>query len=386
MQSQRDSSQMVLRTINALRTALSNVILGRRRCSRLLDLPVNILAKILLQLPPHALLIMSEVCPIIRRLCHTITPNNHLSYAEHLRYLTCQSRNDLDRWVCKLCVKTHRHLCEDIPARSVLPNDCVSRWSTTALPEDNVAGCRSYSIAHRHIQFALKYSRLEGNLEGHRRQARHRHYYEQILASRQSTFSTHPLDSRHRATYSVFPEIVQANFLIHSVWTYQTHDYRQDVDKVSIGYLRICEHQGYLNGSEHAVEKQKEELMALMGELQNAKLLKFGILSAWQWLNAQSQVASYNVLPNLIDRAMTIYLNGEIAGSCAACLTDFVVKVSPGELKVFAWQDLGHESSLLDTAERSPPPGLRWGYALDRRNASHQPGSVRRKYEGTPYR
>lgn len=356
---------------------------GKEQHIQLLDLPAELVEEIMHHLPAHTLQVLERTCRSIRRLCHMVSDGTAPSREEYLRYLTCCTREIIDVWICKWCMAPHPYSYDDFPSNRLRPLGCKEKLG--AVPLDSYyAACWGYSLALRHVQFALKYARLgqSSRYSWHQRQEQ-RLYFEQLLAPRHTTIPTQPFDRCKRARYSAWPKIAEGNFLLHSMWTYPMSGASQRFDERMMGLLRICSHQTYFYGAVSEGEQARQSMYNLLRRHDQIELVQSNPWTADRRVHdEQLETRVHNALPSVISRAKQSPRCGEIAGSCPACPTDFSVEISQGMAVIRSWQDLGRESSPLDTLEKPQPQRHRPSRTLHHESIPHDLGMVRRKYEG----
>lgn len=371
--------------------------------SRLLNLPVDIITQVLRQLPRHSLLLVSESCRILRRLCQLLG-QEPLSREEYLLYLTSHSHGTLDRWVCWRCMKLHDFsIPSDRPTKPssmAQADQCPLDW-LSAFQMTYHAGSRDYALSHQIVQFALKFRRMHPRctdenplarllrcLRPHRRERKKRwqELFLRVMAPYQTTVYTNPMCPGYTAEYLAVPKISGGSFLLHCSWRYwlpqqERHDWTGDR---MLGYVKICAHQGHFYGLTMGVSREKRDLALVLRHMAPEEQVQYDVVSAWLWLDRESQIRSENKLPDLIhDAKRNRHLGAEVSGSCTKCYTDFTVQsYTGGELVVRSWHDLGGDSSPLDRAWASQMMGCE-GWRSSAHDEAHRPGSVRLRFEAS---
>lgn len=371
--------------------------------STLLDLPVDITARILRYLPLHSLLILSETCYIMRRMCGLILEERDpIDRREYLLYLISQSHGTLDRWVCWRCMKLHDLV---IPSEWSTEASSISRAGQCSLDwleafqRDHHVGCRNYALSHASVQFALKYTRLGPPSASqsflakflsyirprHRNHSKHwQDHFSQIMAAHYTAIFTNPMCPLYMAEYVAIPRISGGSFLFYCRWLYEFSP-RERHDRLGnkmLGYIKICPHQGHFYGLTKRKRREKRDLTLIKQDMVPEEQVQYDVASAWLWLDRRSQIRHVNQLPRLVHEARRESFQGmEISGSCTKCYTDFTVQSLPGDsIMIRAWQDLGSESSPINGIWASLMMGCE-GWESSDHNKSHRPGDVRLRYE-----
>jgi hypothetical protein len=339
--------------------------------SRLPDLTVDIIARILRHLPPHSLLILSETCYIMRRMSRLILEERDpLDQREYLLYLMSQSHGTLDKWVCWRCMKLHDlgipSMWSTEPSSISRASQCSLDW-LHAFQRDYHVGCRNYALSHQNVQFALKFTRMgspstnQSLLTRFLRYVRPRHrsnskqwqdHFSQIMAAHYATIFTNPMCPLYMAEYDAIPRISGGSFLLYCRWLYQLSP-RERHDRLGnkmLGYIKICPHQGHFYGLTNSKRREKRDLALIKHDMTPEEQVLYDVSSAWLWLDRESQIRHVNQLPRLLHEARRERFQGmEISGSCTMCRTDFTVQSLPdGDIMIRAWQDLGSENSPID--------------------------------------
>ncbi|KAI1213821.1 uncharacterized protein F4807DRAFT_201576 [Annulohypoxylon truncatum] len=319
-----------------------------RQTSPLLQLPVELIHRISNELSPAGRRVLSQTC---RPLCEILGKSalaTRLSRDDYCEYLALIARQRPDYWVCEACIGFHRVTTVDTPENPCVPTCSAGprRWRYTGYGQRDRLDARLFRVDHRHIQLALKYTRLRCD--------NYQDYLDKLLAPCvDSNFETYlwPYRQPNKLTvrYSAFPKIVMGNdgnlrFLLLSTWSYQED--RSQLSLPAMGDLKICPHLRLPYGARRGAGRE-------LGSLR-------GILTPFL-LNEDS------------NERKGLYF-------CCYCPTDLCVKKSPGRLFLSAWQDLGPEGSPMDKSWRV--------HILSSLNSSrghphlsHEPGSILRLYE-----
>ncbi|KAI1653067.1 hypothetical protein F4813DRAFT_284969 [Daldinia decipiens] len=316
--------------------------------SFLLKLPVELVNGILELIPPIDRAVASLTCRSLRLILGKSDAHN-LSTAQYLRYHVRVARDLPDRWVCEACFKLHPVSLGDTPLtpwRMTCPLRW-DRWCHEVYGQQSRLDNRYLSVDHRHVQLALKYTRLQDHWS-------RRHLHTLLANHRDDEFPTHPYPYNRqnvlKVTYTVTPRVVRdqhenLRYMLRSVWHFRKDS--MEISLVTVGDIKLCPH------------------LALLGDMRRMEVHQLDILQE-------------------IKRA--ILLNGietYIAG-CNLCATDFKIAVHKDHITVHTWQDMGTKGSPGDKAWRlhvsdsrfgMPPLGGRWPMFAN-------PGSVRALYNG----
>ncbi|KAI1461707.1 hypothetical protein F4805DRAFT_242113 [Annulohypoxylon moriforme] len=319
-----------------------------KRVSPLLQLPVELIHRISNELSPASRLVLSQICRPLREILHRESSITHISREDRCEFLAAIARQRPDQWVCEVCIRFHRTNTVDTPEKPSLQT-CTAglkRWRQTGYGQRDRLDSRLLRIDHRHVQLALKYSRLKCR--------NYQDYLNKLLAPYvDSNFETYQWPYKQpnilAVHYSAFPKIVAGDdgiprFLLLSKWRYEED--QRPLSLPAMGDLRICPHLRLLYGARRGVGHE-------IGSLR---------------------------------RIIDLYLPGGGANNrrgfyfCCYCPTDLCVTKTPGRLELSAWQDLGSEGSPMDRSWRV--------HVLDNPlsprghpHLSHEPGSVLRLYE-----
>lgn len=283
--------------------------------SHILRLPPELVLDVADFLSPDSQLLLSHSCRKLRTAMGHMTADR-LSQSERLHYLTALGSNRAKKWVCEQCTTLHhadRHDCPSTPRNRSCqrPFDLSRRYYWHS----------SYSVYHRHVQLALKYSRLG--------QPKNQKHLKRLLAPFYDGFYTDLLRREVLITsFATTPKIVNRRYLQRSVYTYQQDT--EPVTTATIGCLGICPHQG------------------------------FGMLQWWPIIEERARQAGVPIKPprpkDLLRDTMRQAFERpgkELRGSCELCPTDFSVKVTLAKATLRVWQDFGAEGTSLDRCWRA---------------------------------
>ncbi|KAI5860243.1 hypothetical protein GGS23DRAFT_581756 [Durotheca rogersii] len=314
----------------------------------LLQLPVDVILLISQALSSASRALLSQTCCSLRAVLGSHSAAT-LERHQRLEYLAGVARDLPERWVCEACVKLHRVVNLDTP-KEPQHMSCPLGWDSWRHRAYHYRRHRLDSrlvrLDHRHVQLALKYTRLRD--EGHRE------YLQKLLEPyRDDNFVTHIYPCRPgvlAARYLVYPKVVvgadnNLRYMTLSTWLYHT-----DIEPISpfaVGDLYVCPHLCFLH-------------------------------SLWLKFGPVGRVGA------VIHAALeTQGASGELFGACPRCHTDFSVRASQDHVELSVWQDLGPEGHPENPAWLSQNNMVRQETSnanLEALALAHEPGSVRRLY------
>ncbi|KAL9099923.1 MAG: hypothetical protein Q9163_004637 [Psora crenata] len=300
-----------------------------------------------LHIPPELMLIIFDFLSLPARValsqtCRGLRGNYGSQCHAELRKFNAQERiqflgelSDLlpEFRACYYCSALHEIDTEDTPSTF---RACLRSKRPSLEP---ARGChslnRSYSIAIRHVQLALKYTRLKN-------------VHEKYRASLLATYKVnHTNYSSSNMTFIAEPKVEQGRFFLKTIWQFSgnaTSLSPSDIDRVPFA---ICPH---LRSSALG----RGPLFVALSDLYDLRQAKL------EW-------------PNDVSCASR-------EGSCIKCPTDYTMDVAKSGKEVFihVWQDLGTGTSpddpywksyILDGYHNSPYVGEAFDY---------EHGSIRR--------
>ncbi|KAL6797487.1 hypothetical protein GGI42DRAFT_362132 [Trichoderma sp. SZMC 28013] len=344
----------------------SNTRIKQNLSCPILNLPVEIILLIFGHLQPYQHIILSQTCYPLRII---IRENNKLQnlFAINLdkyqreEYIFALARGQPDLWACQKCVKLHRVNRNDTPMNPRPAIPCQTSWDCYLyrLNHKQYFQRTQYKLFHRHIQLALKYTRLETTETVLRK--RYKDHLNRLLQPVLGVI--HPrkygMTNEIKGTLSVSPKVTtDGQFLIHSKRTFY-----KDVENVSIksmGWLQICPHQSLTPEARlHKIHRGP------------CYLVNDQFCSYW-WNDLLTNPRS--VLGLVV---MSAFLREtEAFGSCPFCETDFSVQASSEITIVRVWQRFGSETSFSSNnswrRQMERPPA--------RVVASYLPGSIWQLY------
>ncbi|KAK7415684.1 hypothetical protein QQX98_005719 [Neonectria punicea] len=307
-------------------------------------LPVDLLLLIADALPLHGQLFFSQTCHVIRIILPRLRDSGrHLPREQALDYLTVLAHDKLERWACDLCTKLHSVHTMDIPKYRVgYLKACPEVWRLSH------AGLFTHNIDHRHVQLALKYTRME------LANKKHRQYLKDLLAPHHVNYDVNgwPSDVKSDLQLSSYSKIANGRYLLLSVLQFKMN--KKPVTPFTIGRRLICRHQ-QLRPIEYYRPSELGELVRHGSQDPEFKL--------WRAVGTAFEMEG-----------------AEVTDSCPLCPMDFLVQASPERVTLQVWHDLGPEGSPLDQAWRIHS----YHFTEKWRNDTlpyQEFGSIRRAYE-----
>ncbi len=285
--------------------------------SALLNLPLDIFLTITDSLPLHALIPLSQTCrnlhTLLQSRCHTLFQNSPA--ASRRSCLEALASILPDHNHCSNCRALHAVRRHDLPRTPDGHRDSPCPASEGFWPGDRLDF--EYPICHRHVQAAIKYTRL-GRV--------HPRYRQRLLRRVRRPFRSF---TGLRMDFVAAPLVTMdhGRFLLKT-----THDYRDDelavsLDTVSEASTRCCPHLWFgWRASPVSADFPENPLSAA--------------------LRAAFEQAPPPLGPSA-DAESTV------AGSCQSCPTDYEIRVRRGRAIIEAWQDLGEGRSASDPYWRS---------------------------------
>ncbi len=211
-----------------------------------LQLPMELLIQIFEQLPLPNQVLLAQSCRALQGIFGG--RRGQLSREQHLEYLVALARSMPGRWVCEVCVTLHEVVKLDTPHQP-WHMSCLRGWNKWQTDAYGFLNCRvdkrNISIDHRHVQLALKYTRMQ--------QPRYQTYLQRLLTPyREVPFGTNMytapgLPGMLSVRYSVYPKVVidasdDLRYLVLSIWSYEQGVDGTCVSLDNMGYLSICPH------------------------------------------------------------------------------------------------------------------------------------------------
>lgn len=300
----------------------------------IIDLPVDILLLVVAKLEWHDRFLLSQTNSVLRRVtsCNWGIEISRLSRVEKFDFFTGLVYALPDRYACGTYFRLHAVDQLGAPRPQSLP--CCSLVQC-----GNVLG---YSIQHRHVQLALKYTRLQI----------HQSFLNDVLASYGEPF-------RRDRLYSAQPRIIKDRFILGDQWIFRNGLKSITQEYVAISGLSVCPHAIF--------------------DLSSYPLFPPSRRPSYNWF-PQAQQPTID-----LERIITTAFDNPGRGIeywCTVCPTDYIVLVTPSladapAVATFrAWHDLGSHSSPIDPIWTSHQRGYDI-YPSKMSRVYHVPGSVR---------
>ena len=304
---------------------------ARKKAPNLVELPLDVLCLIIDVLPLCGRVMFSQTCKSMRLLlgqeCASMVKN--LPPNARLDLLATFANVLPGVALCVKCKQLHKFYRHDLPSR---PYDFYTRNSCplagTYSTDHEFGFC--YYIAYRHVQLAIKYTRLSAVKPW---------YMTKLLAPYHLKGYTN--DKILKVTYDARPKIVNGRFLLFSCWKYSPNERAVDISTIP-RCTYFCPHLR-LVGNASARARTNALTAAVYMSLESPKV----------WIN----------------------------GSCDRCPTDYRVDTRESTLTIWFWQDFGTGISPTDRTWKShiwgPENGENGPLAV-----THEAGRIRRDYEG----
>ncbi|KAI0551539.1 hypothetical protein F4679DRAFT_593340 [Xylaria curta] len=347
--------------------------------SRLLQLPLELIFIIAESLSPADLVLLAQTSRSLRAIFENQASATRLCSTDYLSFLAGLARGKPEEWVCENCMTLHPIVKLDTPAAVNHVSSCPYRHVPPYWLRQKGSSCTNYyrkairdrpdtyenqyrtdtrlkfsqiRIEHRHVQLALKYTRLQ--------ERKYSSYLQALLEPHHDTNFRRMTKSQLETRYSAYPKIVAGHdgnlrFLLWSTWRYYRDLENITFDK--IGRLKICPH----------VEVERRP-----PSFRRSPTLV--IRESWR-----------KSLQEAMKRVLEAQENGqEYTGACARCATDFSVQLGRRSLDLHVWQDFGPEGSPADLAWATHIAGIGidgvpnlWslGPVLH-----HEPGTIRKLF------
>ncbi|EHK43391.1 hypothetical protein TRIATDRAFT_35020 [Trichoderma atroviride IMI 206040] len=316
---------------------LTRLIRGKPQTNSLiLQLPVEIIVKILALLPFHSQLLVYQTCRPLRVITYeyfltgkgNVTDLARATREDKLLYLTPLARSLPDRWVCVNCCKLHQIDKWDTPLHDTFCYlFCQDGMDTTEGYRVSRVGWPHYYPNHRHVELTLKYTRMEDI------KRRHQKYLRRLLTPHHGPIMGYfDVAKGISGRISVYPKVVNERYLLLSIFTYVEGETK--VSRQSIKFLEICSH----------ISDQ---------EICNI---------AYGWEKNINEAFETALSAN----------NTQKFFSCGLCGTDYSIQASPERFVICVWQDFGPEGTIHDVDWRA--------MVCENGLVHHEPGSVRKLY------
>ncbi|KAL7917650.1 hypothetical protein ACQKWADRAFT_26991 [Trichoderma austrokoningii] len=285
------------------------------RRSALLNMPIDLIREITNQLSIADTIVFATTCRAIRNTTGRgqFPPDGtEENQEERFEYLASMSRDMPDHWVCEECMRHHRIDTADTPSNCRPTCPLAAPYGRYNRPLQLSIG-DDYELGRRHVQLALKYTRMGDSLL-----PSHRQYLQHLTAARHYC-SSGPWEKEANVAIKVEPRIVDSRFLLRTICEYR-RPYHQPTREL-IAAEAICPHQQLF---------PPEDVPWTRGAFSNG-LRRFHYA---------------------VDESFET-LEKEVCGHCPYCPTDFSIITTNQSVRLSVWMDLGTESSPLDPVWRS---------------------------------
>jgi hypothetical protein len=310
------------------------------RRSALLNMPIDLIHEITNHLSPADNIIFATTCRAVRNIAGPgqFPPDDtEENREERFEYLASMCRDMPDHWVCEECMQYHCIDTTDTPADSRPTCPLADSYGRYNRPLQLAPG-DEYELGRRHVQLALKYTRMGDSLL-----PSHRQYLGRLTAARQYSLA-YPWEKKATVTAKITPRIVEGRFLLRTLCEYRVPSRQITWDL--IGSESVCRHQQFFPvgddawtiGSIHPDLRQFHSAVDLSFEMRGA----------------------------------------EVRGHCPHCFTDFSVTTTARSMQISVWMDLGTESSPLDPVWRSFVDNVEFPPVEEIENI--EPGRIRELY------
>ncbi|KAH9231366.1 hypothetical protein K456DRAFT_38952 [Colletotrichum gloeosporioides 23] len=300
--------------------------------SSLLKLPNGLLLNIVKRLELHDEFILGQTCKAFRTIVQKDwnVVFNCISLARKQIFLTGVAFISPDHWVCGVCDKLHRLEKDDVPwqkpwrkARS----HCLFDRKGSFDRNGAIFGALGFEIEERHVQLALKLTRLKNV---------NQKYLNKIMAPFSDEFNS---DRSQKSEYfRASPKIIRERFILY---TQRDIVYEAGLTLDSCDWQEICPHMVvYSNDDIH------------------------------DWFSGPKNFS------NDVRTALSQFYN-EITGHCPRCPTDYAITAGPNGMRIQAWKDFGSYKSPKDESWTVHV----WSQQNSRTKGPimhHDPGSIRK--------
>ncbi|KAL7791467.1 hypothetical protein V8C37DRAFT_417031 [Trichoderma ceciliae] len=321
------------RKINSLKNARS----------ALLNMPIELIRDISDELSVVDKVIFASTCRPIQNtlgLCRLSDAVSELQ-EQRFEFLARMCRDMPGKWVCEECMRYHRIDDSDTPATPHLACPIGHPYHGRFNQPLRLIAREEYRLGRRHVQLALKYTRL-----GNEVSSKYRQYLRRLVSSRQYSYSYMWKNAPVNNVVKITPRVVDGRFLLKSIFEYRRTS--RSISREIVVHEFVCQHQSLFPERDHI------------------------------WLEDPLFKALLN-----FHRAVEGAFNRpghEMRGHCPHCFTDFSVTASAKSIRISVWQDLGTESSPLDPVWQAfvYSPHL---YSHTKEVTNEEPGRVRELYD-----
>ncbi|KAI2612979.1 uncharacterized protein GGS25DRAFT_529456 [Hypoxylon fragiforme] len=367
-----------------------------------LKLPPNVIAQIASHLTPVDVALFAQTSRGVRAALGPDANASRLPRDQYFAYLATRVRGLPKRWLCEGCMELHRTCEKDWPSASWDTFYCPRGWAVSALTSNPTVwattprrSCRPMRRHHRHVQLALKYTRL--------RLPEYRDYLGHLMAPHSDIqvdntgiCGTHYMSESKIVAVGGADDDDNSNtnntnnslrYLVHASWRYHIRD-RGPLPLSQLRHHMICPH---LEMNHHSAAPW---FRASPFAHDACEVFSLAVEAS---LSTPSPCEDTLPLQEKKQRELGQWPQAEEhRGACPRCATDFSVQRfadysfvgSPHFLRIQSWQDLGPEGSPTDLVWRAQAHGRSLAGVENWRLSGpvyyHEPGSVRRWFEERP--
>lgn len=310
----------------------------RNARSALLNMPIELIREFSDELSPVDKILFTATCRPIRNTLglSQLSDEEWELREQQFEYLARIGRDMPHKWFCEECMRHHPINMSDTPASPLLscPVGKLDRSEFNSSLRLIARG--EYRLGRRHVQLALKYTRLGKDIS-----PRNRQYLGRLMASRQYSYSYMWNNETIYNAVRIAPRVVDGRFLLKCIFEYRGNGRR--VEREIMAGEFVCRHQSFL--PENVVS--------------DGPLLKF-----------------HKAVVDAFGKP-----GREVHSHCPHCYTDFSIKASVRGVRLTVWHDLGTESSALDPVWRAFVYSSHL-YPDGDELVNYEPGRVRELYDG----
>ncbi|KAL7934072.1 hypothetical protein V8C35DRAFT_322202 [Trichoderma chlorosporum] len=271
----------------------------------LLQMPVELVREFSNAMPTVDKMVFAETCRAIHNSVG-LTPFSEDQgevLEEKFEYLARRSRETPNQWVCEECLCQHDIDESDTPANPVLACPVISLNRSRVNLSLRLIAREEYRLGRRHVQLALKYTRLYDEIS-----PQHRRYLRRLMATHMYSFSSIEKDVPVFHASKITPRIINGRFLLKCI--FELRQKSLPINKHLLAGEYVCQHQAYID----------EDIEG------DCPLTKFHMAAVTAFKRR----------------------GREFSGHCPRCCTDFSVKALTRSVKITVWHDLGTEGSAMD--------------------------------------
>ena len=293
----------------------------------ILQLPIDVLQLIMENLPQYSQVFLSQTCTALRNLEQdTHGSKQVISDASRMEWLTVLNQDCVGKWVFEVCVKTHAVSLSDYPGWPLQRHHRASQELCMGPYLGRGLRIGSFHLAHRHVQLALKYSRMPRS-QLNREQ---RNHLEWLMEERREyqRVGNHPL--RVDIRYRMEPLAINGRFLLFVRETATPQDGDRDVPYWDI---HACPHQAYyVEGQIRYIERRELTVQRRVARLIARRKIKPGNADA---IKAAEEDRREKYVPGNASEWRMEYAAEhalrkpglEILSGCGLCRTDFSLEI-----------------------------------------------------------